>query len=91
MRKFNAIICYDISNKQRLSKIAKFLEQHTIRIQLSVFFYPECSKDDIVFIINEILNIIDKDEDDVRIYKVDIKKSININNATNLSNPQIEV
>ena len=42
------VIAYDIKDDKRLRKIAKFMEKEAIRIQLSVFFLREATKDDIL-------------------------------------------
>jgi len=84
MKKFNFLICYDISDKKRLVKVAKSLEKIAIRIQNSVFYYMDCSIDNIKDIVSTLENIINIEEDDIRIYKVDKYGSINLKSAINL-------
>jgi CRISPR-associated endonuclease Cas2 len=74
MKKAHYIITYDICDSKRLKKIAKFLEQKALRFQFSAFYIFADSKT-IFFIAKEIKKIITK-EDDVRIYKVNLKKSL---------------
>ena len=74
MKKLSFIIAYDICDEKRLRVIAKFMERNSLRIQFSVYFV-ECSKKEIKNIIDKIVELIDE-EDDVRIYRVDMKKSL---------------
>jgi len=89
MKKFNFLICYDISDEKRLAKVAKELEKVSIRIQKSIFFYPEASKDEITSLVVSLEEIIEKDEDDIRIYKIDINHSLNLKSGIDLKNPNI--
>jgi CRISPR-associated endonuclease Cas2 len=74
MKKAHYIITYDIIDSKRLKKVAKFLEKRALRFQFSAFYIFTDSKT-IFFITKEIKKIITK-EDDVRIYKVNLKKSL---------------
>jgi len=89
MHKFNFLICYDISDEKRLRKVAKELEKVSIRIQKSIFYYPDASKDEITILVEALDNIISKDEDDIRIYKIDINHSLNLKSGIDLNNPNI--
>jgi len=89
MQRFDFIICYDISSKKRLQKIAKTLEKASIRIQKSIFFYPQATNYDVKTLVAKLNSIIDPIQDDVRIYHIDILKSINLNNAISLKNPNL--
>lgn len=80
MKKMNFVITYDISDNKRLRKVALFLEKNAIRIEYSVFFV-EAKRKKIMFIIKELKKIINKNEDDVRIYRVNLSKSIVLKNA----------
>ena len=80
MKKMNFVITYDISNEKRLRKTALFLEKNAIRIEYSAFFV-EAERKKIMFIIKEIKKIINKKEDDVRVYRVNLSKSIILKNA----------
>ena len=84
MKRYNTLICYDIADKRRLNKVAKSLEKVSIRIQKSIFYYMEASVYDIKDIVKTLEKIIDKDEDDVRIYKVDKNSSLNLKSGIDL-------
>ena len=88
MKIYNFLICYDISDDKRLRKVAKILEQNSIRIQKSIFFYQVGLNNELKSIIKSINDII-SDDDDVRIYKIDINNSLSINSAINLKKPNI--
>lgn len=89
MKKFNFLICYDISNEKRLQKIARTLEKVAIRIQKSVFFYNDATKLEIEFLVNDLNELIDKKYDDIRIYKIDIENSLHFSSGLDLKNPLI--
>jgi len=89
MKKFNALICYDIADKKRLAKVAKNLEKVSIRIQKSIFYYLNATVPDIQKIVKILMDIIDNEKDDIRIYKVDKNSSINLKNGINLKKPNI--
>ncbi len=89
MKKFNFLICYDIADPKRLAKIAKSLEKVSIRIQKSIFYYMEATAKDIEQIVTIIEKIINRDEDDVRVYKVDKNLSINLKRGIDLKKPNI--
>jgi len=88
MRKKDFIISYDISNKRRLSKIAKILEQNSMRIQRSVYLYERVSKKELDILIQKILDILDEEFDDLRIYTIK-NRGISLGNAIDLNNPLI--
>jgi len=89
MRTFNVIVSYDISSDKRLKKVSKMLEKHGCRIQLSVFLLLDATKSTIEKIVLRLIKLMDKNEDDIRIYKINLKESINLNNAINLKSPNI--
>ena len=60
-------ICYDIANPKRLRKVAKTLENFGLRIQYS-FFQCEMEKSQMELVRNELLKIMHKKEDSLRIY-----------------------
>lgn len=70
MRKKDFLICYDISDKKRLSKIAKILEREAMRIQRSVYFYEKATKKELNELIDNILKIFNKKEDELAIYTI---------------------
>ena len=85
MTKHDFVICYDIADVKRLRKVAKCLEQNAFRIQKSLFFYPQATQADIFALVNEIDELIDQEEDDVRIYHVDVKNSIALESGIDLA------
>lgn len=89
MKKFDFLVCYDISNQKRLVKIAKKLEGMGIRIQKSIFFLQATSKSEINTLIESINAIIDVECDDVRIYKIEVSRSLHLAGAVNLKNATI--
>ena len=89
MKLFNFIITYDIADAKRLRRVAKSLEKVAIRIQYSIFFYKDASKEDIVEIVKILEEIIDKEADDVRIYKANISKSLHLKSGIDLKHPNI--
>lgn len=86
MIKHDFVICYDIADEKRIRKVAKCLEKNASRIQKSIFFYPHATQADIFALVNELDEIIDQDEDDIRIYHVDIKNSIALESGIDLNN-----
>jgi CRISPR-associated protein Cas2 len=60
-------ISYDIANPKRLVKVAKTLENFGIRIQYS-FFECEMEKNQLEELKRQLLELIDKKEDSLRIY-----------------------
>lgn len=78
-----------MGDKKRLAKVARSLEKIAIRIQKSVFYYMDCSIDDIKDIVKILEDIIKIEDDDIRIYKVDKYGSINLKSAINLIKPNI--
>jgi CRISPR-associated protein Cas2 len=91
MPKIDFVIAYDIANPKRLRKVARVLESTSIRIQKSIFFYPNASKDDITKLCEKLETIINKEEDDIRIYNVNKKNSISLKSAIDLKYPTIIV
>jgi CRISPR-associated protein Cas2 len=81
------LICYDISNGKRLRKVAKFLEKNAMRIQNSVFLYPQVVKFELTHLVNKLNELIDDEEDDIRIYHIDIKNSLSLRSGINLQEP----
>jgi CRISPR-associated protein Cas2 len=88
MKIYNYLICYDISDDKRLRKTAKILEQSSQRIQKSIYVYQTGLKKELQNLIEQINDTI-SDEDDVRIYKIDINSSLSINSAIDLKLPNI--
>jgi len=89
MKRFDFLVCYDMADTKRLRKVAKVLERESIRIQKSQFFYLGATQEDIVDLVDELNTIIDKDKDDIRIYKVDKLSSIHLKSGVNLKQPNL--
>ncbi len=88
MAKKDFLICYDISNKKRLTKIAKIIESQTIRIQRSVYFYEQVTQKELNTLTAEVLKILDEEADDLRIYTIK-NRGIHLGSAIDLNNPFI--
>jgi CRISPR-associated endonuclease Cas2 len=88
MKKFDFVIGYDISSPKRLRKLAVLLAKVAIRIQYSLFLYPDVTKDDLNRVVEKILKIIDEKEDDVRIYRVNTLRSLNLMSGFDLTHPK---
>jgi CRISPR-associated protein Cas2 len=88
MAKKDFIICYDISDKKRLAKIAKIIEIEALRIQRSIYFYEKVSKKELNILIKKVLKHLDEKADDLRIYTIK-DKGIHLGEATDLNNPFI--
>jgi len=91
MKRFDFLICYDIANTKRLAHIAKYLEKHTIRIQKSIFYGTDMSKQDIEKLILYLDDMINEHQDDIRIYKVDKNSSLHLKQAVDLKQPNLLV
>lgn len=83
MKKIDFIIAYDIRDNKRLRKMAKMIENEALRVQFSVF-YIKCDKKKLSEIIDKIKKIIDEDEDDVRIYMINLAKTLFLQKSQNV-------
>ncbi len=63
----NYLICYDIKNEKRLSKVYKYLCGIAIHIQYSVF-YHRLDYRELIELKEKLKSIINEEEDDLRIY-----------------------
>lgn len=80
------IITYDIQNNKIRKKLSDILEGVGIRVNLSVF---ECELNQTAFnkLIKKIENLVNKDEDSVRLYRICencVKKSFEICNKDDI-------
>jgi len=91
MKKFDFLIGYDISSPKRLRKLAKLLDSEAIRIQFSLFLYPKQDKKSLKILIDKIVKIIDQSEDDVRVYRIDIARSIHLMSGVDLQYPKVYI
>lgn len=65
----NWLVTYDIADPRRLARLFKFLKKQGIPVQYSVFLV-EASAAKMGNLIVQIAKIVDKDEDDVRAYRL---------------------
>jgi len=86
--KSDFIISYDISDSKRLQRLARRLEKVAMRIQYSVFFCASVTQTDLFAIIEDINEVINQDEDDVRIYHI-LDAGIALGQAVDLDEPFI--
>ena len=63
------IVTYDIAGKRRLPRVFKFLKKQGVPVQYSVFLV-DASAAKMGGIMTRIAALIDKDEDDVRAYRI---------------------
>lgn len=80
MKETDFVIAFDVSNVKRLRKLSREIERVAFRIQLSVF-YIRCNRKKLEEIIAIVYKHIELEEDDVRIYRVDLKKSLFLRNS----------
>ena len=65
--KANYIVCYDIRDERRLTKVYRSLKQIGIHVQYSVF-HCRLTWQELIELKGRLQGIIDEKEDDVRIY-----------------------
>lgn len=78
------IICYDIRDDKRRTKVVKVMESYGIRAQYSVFECDITEKQQMTMK-GELKKVIDNDEDDIRFYPLnvaDIKRVQTLGNKT---------
>ncbi len=78
------LICYDISDTRRVQKMGRQLEKFAIRIQYSIFYVPSATQETLFDIMETIEEIIEPEEDDVRIYTV-LHSGIRLGQAIDLT------
>jgi len=86
MKRYNFLICYDIANKKRLQKITRVIEKNAIRIQYSIFLLPKANKEELYNILDKVLKIHNKEQDDIRVYNIK-NRGINLASGLNLEQP----
>ena len=87
-RRADYVITYDISDEKRLAKIAKMIEKQAFRVQRSVYIYPDATIKELSNLVQNVVNLIHKDRDDVRVYKLS-RGNISLGSAIDLDNPDI--
>jgi CRISPR-associated protein Cas2 len=63
------LISYDIKNQKRVAKFGKLLSKYAVRIEYSVF-YTKMDKEEMSEFALKMVEYINSDEDDVRIYEI---------------------
>ena len=63
------IVCYDMADPRRLARIFKLLKAHGIPLQYSVFLI-EASSQEMAQLEEKICQLINRTEDDVRVYRL---------------------
>ena len=88
MNRKDFLICYDIADEKRVGKIGKLVEKNAMRIQRSVYFYEQVTKEELTVLVEKILTILDEEADDLRVYVIK-NKGIALGEAVDLENPLI--
>jgi len=88
MYKADFILTYDIADKKRLAKISRYMEKNALRIQRSVYLCKQFSKENLYEILQYLAQIINSNEDDLRVYKIK-KGSINLSSAIDIDKATI--
>ena len=88
MSKQDFLICYDIADERRVGKIGKLVEKNAMRIQRSVYFYEQVSKEELTVLMEKVLTILDVEVDDLRVYTIK-NRGIAFGEAIDLHNPLI--
>lgn len=88
MSKQDFLICYDIADEKRVGKIGKLVEKNALRIQRSVYFYEQVSKEELTLLLEKVLSILDEEADDLRVYTIK-NKGMAFGEAIDLENPLI--
>jgi CRISPR-associated protein Cas2 len=68
----NVVISYDIRDKRRIRKVAKYLEGVGVRVQYSVFLFVDVDNKRLKKIVREVLRMIES-EDSIKVYKLDLR------------------
>ena len=88
MNKQDFLICYDIADEKRVGKIGKLVEKNAMRIQRSVYFYEQVSREELTVLLEKVLVILDEEADDLRVYTIK-NSGIALGEAIDLDNPLI--
>ena len=88
MSRKDFLICYDIADEKRVGKIGKLVEKNAMRIQRSVYFYEQVTKDELTLLLEKVLVVLDEEADDLRVYTIR-NKGLHFGEAIDLDNPLI--
>ena len=86
--KIDFIICYDISDPKRLSRIARVVERYALRIQYSLYLYEQVSRDEMSRFVQKVVPLMDEEADDLRIYSIR-NRGLALGKAIDLDHPLI--
>lgn len=64
------LLCYDITNVKRLSRVYRYISPLMLMIQYSVY-YAELMPDQMAQLVKKLTPLIDAQQDDIRIYCID--------------------
>lgn len=73
----NYLVCYDIKDVKRLSKVFRHIKQRGIHLQYSVF-YCRLSWEGLVKLKEQLKALINEKEDDIRIYPLPAEIKVEI-------------
>jgi len=73
--KANYLVCYDIRDPRRLSRVYKLLKGIGLHIQYSVF-HCSLSWPDLLELKEKLKELIDENDDDIRIYPLPLEKKV---------------
>ncbi|MCC7083021.1 MAG: CRISPR-associated endonuclease Cas2 [Burkholderiales bacterium] len=77
------LIAYDIANKRRLSRLHRFIVKHAVPLQYSLYWYKGSSMQ-LDRLLHGIEARIDKGHDDVRVYPIPERASVDCVGRTSL-------
>lgn len=86
MKRYDFVVCYDISDPKRLKKIAKAVEKRALRIQYSIYVLFDATQQELNILLENITKIYNQEQDDIRVYKIK-QKGIHMGSAIDLENP----
>ncbi len=86
MKRYDFVVCYDISDPKRLKKIAKAVERRALRIQYSIYVLFDATQQELNILLENITKIYNQEQDDIRVYKIK-QKGIHMGSAIDLENP----
>lgn len=64
------LLCYDICDAKRLSRVHRYVSPLMLMIQYSVY-YAELMPDKMAYLVKKLTPLIDAKQDDIRIYCID--------------------
>ena len=80
------LICYDIADRKRVSKIGRLVEKQAMRIQKSIYFYETVTQSQLMSLVEQIVSLMDEEADDLRIYRIR-DRGVSMGDAIDLDHP----